>query len=67
MKQKDSELTSLREQYKHLLKLSRDKQLGEREKLAKKVEEMESIIEQQKNKIFVCFLIIFYGIMFMNP
>ncbi|XP_014283308.1 lebercilin [Halyomorpha halys] len=53
LKQKDNELTNLREQHKHLLKLSKDKHLGEREKLSKKVEEMQTTIDEQRKKIFM--------------
>ncbi|CAH1389320.1 unnamed protein product [Nezara viridula] len=53
LKLKDNELTNLREQHKHLLKLSKDKHLGEREKLSKKVEEMQTTIDEQRKKIFM--------------
>ncbi|KAK9498708.1 hypothetical protein O3M35_003282 [Rhynocoris fuscipes] len=51
LKERDTELMNLREQHKHLIKLSRDKQLGDREKLAKKVAEMESVVKSQQEKI----------------
>lgn len=53
MKQKDAELTNLREQHSHLLQLSRDKQLFERDKLTKKLASLEFYSKEQNDKIIV--------------
>lgn len=47
IKVKDDEINNLRDQNRHLINLCKNKNLEEREKLSKKVEELESIIRQQ--------------------
>lgn len=56
LKGRDNELNCLREQHKHLLHLSKDKHLGEREKLRQQVEELLETVNVQEEKIKVNFL-----------
>ncbi|XP_018905335.2 uncharacterized protein [Bemisia tabaci] len=51
LKGRDNELNCLREQHKHLLHLSKDKHLGEREKLRQQVEELLETVNVQEEKI----------------
>nr|XP_018905336.1 PREDICTED: myosin-2 heavy chain isoform X3 [Bemisia tabaci] len=53
LKGRDNELNCLREQHKHLLHLSKDKHLGEREKLRQQVEELLETVNVQEEKIKV--------------
>ena len=53
LKQRDTDLFTLREQHKHLVKLSKDKHLGDREKLTKRLEELEKVVKEQQTKIQV--------------
>lgn len=48
-----SELLVLQKQHKHLLELSKDKQLIKKEKLSQRLEEAQNIIKQQENQIQV--------------
>lgn len=45
-----TELFDVQKQHKHLLDLTKNKQLGEREKLSNQLEEAENIIKQQETK-----------------
>lgn len=54
-KSQSNELIVLKKQYKHLLDLSHNKQLGEREKLSDQLEEAQIIIKERDNKIQVNF------------
>jgi len=45
-----TELLDVQKQHKHLLDLTKNKQLGEREKLSNQLEEAENIIKQQETK-----------------
>jgi len=45
-----TELLDVQKQYKHLLDLTKNKQLGEREKLSNQLEEAENTIKQQETK-----------------
>ncbi|XP_025195971.1 asparagine-rich protein [Melanaphis sacchari] len=45
-----TELLNVQKQHKHLLDLTKNKQLGEREKLSNQLEEAENIIKQQETK-----------------
>uniref|UniRef100_A0A146KR55 Lebercilin n=1 Tax=Lygus hesperus TaxID=30085 RepID=A0A146KR55_LYGHE len=51
LKQRDSELMNLREQHSHLLELSRNKHLCEREQLTKKLASLEQYSKEQNEKI----------------
>ncbi|KAJ9573620.1 hypothetical protein L9F63_008961, partial [Diploptera punctata] len=51
IKELEADLQSLRDQHHHLLKLSKDQQLGEREQLSRQVEELREVIQEQDNKI----------------
>ncbi|KAK0086618.1 hypothetical protein PV325_002861 [Microctonus aethiopoides] len=51
LKEKESEIYSLQNQNKHLLKLSKDQQLGEREKLQMQVSDLDHEIQQQHKTI----------------
>ncbi|KAK0179806.1 hypothetical protein PV327_005523 [Microctonus hyperodae] len=51
LKEKESEIYSLQSQNKHLLKLSKDQQLGEREKLQIQVSDLNHEIQQQHKTI----------------
>ena len=53
IKELDADLQSLRDQHYHLLKLSKDQQLGEREQLSRQVEDLKEIIQDQDAKIQV--------------
>lgn len=53
IKELDADLKSLRDQHHHLLKLSRDRHLGDREQLTKQVEELKEIIREQDVRIQV--------------
>lgn len=53
LKSKDDELTTVREQIKHLEKLTKDKRLGEREKLADQVEELRFKLSKSEDQISV--------------
>lgn len=44
------ELATVKKQHKHLLDLTKNKQLGEREKLSNQLEEAENSIKQQEKK-----------------
>lgn len=48
-----SELATVQKQHKHLLDLTKNKQLGEREKLSNQLEQAENTIKQQEKKIQV--------------
>lgn len=54
-KSQSNELLVLKKQYKHLLDLSQNKQLGKREKLSDQLEEAQFIIKERDNKIQVNF------------
>lgn len=54
-KSQSNELIVLKKQYKHLLDLSHNKQLGKREKLSDQLEEAQIIIKERDNKIQVNF------------
>jgi ribosomal protein L16 Arg81 hydroxylase len=63
-KSQSTEFLVLQKQYKHLLNLSKNKDLSKREKLSDQLEEAQHTIKQQDNKIqvkvyFVIFIIIF--------
>ena len=45
-----AELLDVQKQHKHLLDLTKNKQLGEREKLSNQLEEAENTIKQQETK-----------------
>jgi ribosomal protein L16 Arg81 hydroxylase len=49
----DADFKNLRDQHRHLLKLSRDQHLGDREQLTKQVEELKEIIREQDVRIQV--------------
>uniref|UniRef100_A0A0C9RS51 LCA5L protein n=1 Tax=Fopius arisanus TaxID=64838 RepID=A0A0C9RS51_9HYME len=51
MKEKDNEVHTLQAQNKHLLQLSKDRHLGEREKLQMQVSDLNHRIEQQQETI----------------
>lgn len=51
-----TELLALQKQHRHLLDLSKNKQLSKREKLSHQLEEAQNIIKQQDTKIQVVFL-----------
>ncbi|XP_075233613.1 uncharacterized protein LOC142331522 isoform X2 [Lycorma delicatula] len=51
LRQRDLELLNLKEQNRHLVKLSRDKHLGVREKLTKQVEDLTDIVKEQNERI----------------
>ncbi|XP_063983404.1 lebercilin isoform X2 [Diachasmimorpha longicaudata] len=51
MKEKDNEIHTLQTQNKHLLQLSKDRHLGEREKLQVQVSDLNHRIEQQQETI----------------
>lgn len=44
---------SMKDRYKHLLVISQDKHLLEREQLSKQIDEMKIVINEMKNKIKV--------------
>lgn len=69
LKRKDAELSHLKENHKHLLQLSQDKQLVDREKLTKRVEHLESKEKELNEKIQVCInpFLPFVCISFLNP
>lgn len=48
-----TKLLDVQKKHKHLLDLTKNKQLGEREKLSNQLEEAECIIKQQETKIQV--------------
>lgn len=48
-----TKLLDVQKEHKHLLDLTKNKQLGEREKLSNQLEEAENIIKQQETKIQV--------------
>lgn len=48
-----AELQAVQRQYKHMLDLTKNKQLGEREKLSNQLEDAEITIKQQQKKIQV--------------
>lgn len=52
-KSQSNELISLQKQYKHLLSLSKNKELSKREKLYDELEEAKNTIKQQDKKIQV--------------
>jgi len=54
-KSQNIELISLEKQYKHLLGLSQNKQLSKKEKLSDQLDEAQSTIKKQDNKILVNF------------
>lgn len=54
-KSQSNELIILKKQYKHLLDLSQNKQLGKREKLSDQLAEAQIIIKERDNKIQVNF------------
>uniref|UniRef100_A0A1B6LGR4 Lebercilin domain-containing protein n=1 Tax=Graphocephala atropunctata TaxID=36148 RepID=A0A1B6LGR4_9HEMI len=51
LKAAEQQLSSLQEQHLHLVGLSRDQQLGERETLATQVEELQQTVRDQNNTI----------------
>lgn len=51
IKTKDEEINTLRDQNKHFMCLIRNKNLEEREKLTKKVEEMEMLLKERDDTI----------------
>ncbi|XP_015431282.1 PREDICTED: lebercilin-like protein [Dufourea novaeangliae] len=51
MKEKENELQQLQSQNKHLLQLSKDRNLGEREKLQSQISDLNYRIEQQQDTI----------------
>lgn len=51
VKIKDEELNNVRDQNKHLLNLCKNKSLEDREKLSRKVEDLEDIVKQRDNTI----------------
>ncbi|XP_069668996.1 lebercilin [Periplaneta americana] len=51
IKELDADLQSLRDQHRHLLKLSRERNLGDREQLTKQVEDLKEIIKDQDIRI----------------
>jgi hypothetical protein len=53
IKELDANLQNLRDQHHNLLKLSRERQLGDREQLTKRVEELQEIIKDQDIRIQV--------------
>lgn len=53
LKEREGELQNLKEQHAHLLKLSKDRNLGDREALTKQVNELKQIVENQSNTIQV--------------
>jgi hypothetical protein len=53
IKELDADLKNLRDQHRHLLKLSRDRRLGDREQLTRQVEELKEIISEQNARIQV--------------
>lgn len=48
-----TELMNMKDRHKHLLQISQDKHLLQREQLAKQTEEMKTVINELKNKIKV--------------
>jgi len=53
VKELDADFQNLRDQHHHLLKLSRNRHLGDREQLTKQVEELKEVINEQDVKIQV--------------
>jgi hypothetical protein len=53
IKELDANLQNLKDQHHNLLKLSRERNLGEREHLTKRVEELQEIIRDQDIRIQV--------------
>lgn len=53
LKDKEAELQNLKEQHAHLLKLSKDRSLPERETLTKHVNELQKTVDNQSNTIQV--------------
>ncbi|XP_034238913.1 interaptin isoform X2 [Thrips palmi] len=53
LKEREGELQNLKEQHAHLLKLSKDRNLGDREALTKQVNELKLTVENQSNTIQV--------------
>lgn len=51
LKEREGELQNLKEQHAHLLKLSKDRNLGDREALTKQVNELKLTVENQSNTI----------------
>lgn len=48
---------NIKDRHKHLLQISQDKHLLQREQLAKQIEEMKTVINDLKNKIKVGFVL----------
>lgn len=59
-KSQSTEFLVLQKQYKHLLNLSKNKELSKREKLFDQLEEARHTIKQQDNKIQVKFYFVNY-------
>lgn len=55
LKEREAELQNLKEQHAHLLKLSKDRHLGDRESLSKQVEELKSTVNSHASTIQVSF------------
>lgn len=53
IKELDAHLQNLRDRHHDLLKLSRERHLGDREELTKRVEELQEIIRDQDTRIQV--------------
>lgn len=47
-------MVAIKERHKHLLQISKDKHLFQREHLTKQIEEMKNQINELKNKTQVC-------------
>ncbi|PSN52938.1 hypothetical protein C0J52_03630 [Blattella germanica] len=47
IKELDADIQALRDQHHRLLKLSKDRQLGDREQLSKKVEDLQELVKEQ--------------------
>lgn len=56
-KSQSTELLSIQKQHKHLLELSKDKQLSKREQLTDQLADAQNTIKQQYNKMQVNFII----------
>ncbi|KAK7866030.1 hypothetical protein R5R35_008543 [Gryllus longicercus] len=53
LKMRETELSALQEQHRHLIKLSKNKHLGEREQLQQQLEHMQDLLKEQDKKIQV--------------
>lgn len=53
----NAELMAMQKEHKHLLDLTKNKQLGERERLSNQLEEAEYTIKEQEKKLQVSFAI----------